>query len=477
MTVLALRLAAHINGVSKLHGEVSRGMWRNIWPGLTTGEVPISHITNGVHPRTWIAHEMLEIFDRYFGPRFQDEPSDLTIWERIDRISDEEFWRAHERRREHMVANVRQRLEEDVLSSSVLTITIARRFATYKRANLLLQDPERLVRLLTDSERPIQLIIGGKAHPRDLPGKDLIREIFHFSNQPEVRSRVVFMENYDMGLARSLTSGSDVWLNTPRRKYEASGTSGMKASINGVLNVSILDGWWEEAYDPAMGWAIGGGEQYDNDDIQDDIESKLLYDLLEREIIPMFYERGRDGLPRRWIEMMKRAIAAVGKQFASHRMLLEYANNYYLPANESSGELKAESYSLTRDLNSYLQKVRSAWDSLRIVEMRSSGQDTVRVGATVDFSAKVQLGTLQPEDLLVELVQGPMTTLGEFGLITRAPMTCESADKGQAVFSVSTVSAYTGLQGNSVRLLPRHPALRHPFMPGLVKWADGDTKG
>lgn len=477
MTVLALRFAAHSNGVSKLHGKVSRRMWKSIWPGLTVDEIPISHITNGVHPRTWIAHEKLNLMDRYFGPSFHHEPSNLETWKRIDRISDEEFWRVHERRREHMVAFVRQRQGEDVLSSSVLTITVARRFATYKRSNLLLRDPERLVRLLTDNERPVQIIFGGKAHPRDAGGKELIRQIYHFSNQPEVRSRVVFMENYDIGLARYLTSGSDIWLNTPRRPYEASGTSGMKASMNGVLNLSILDGWWEEAYNPSMGWAIGGGEQYDNDETQDDIESKLLFDLLEREIIPMFYERGRDGLPREWIGRMKNAISVVGSGFASHRMLMEYTENLYAPASNSSGELQADDYALVRDLNAYLQKVRSAWDSLEITEMRSATHGTVRVGIGMEFSAKVRLGPLQPEDLLVELVQGPMTALREFGSIGRKAMTCRGVNDGVGKFTVSTVSTATGLLGFSVRLLPSHPALANPFLPGLVKWADGETAG
>ena len=476
MTILALRLAAHINGVSKLHGEVSRRMWKNIWPGLTIDEIPISHITNGVHPRSWIAHEMLNIMDRYFGPRFQGEPSDLVIWERVNRISDEELWRAHERRREHMVAFVRQRQDADVLSPSVLTITVARRFATYKRANLLLRDPDRLIRLLTDKERPIQLIIGGKAHPKDMPGKELIRQIFHFSNQPEVRSRVVFMENYDIGVARYLTSGSDVWLNTPRRTFEASGTSGMKASINGVLNVSILDGWWEEGYDPSMGWAIGSGEQYDNEEFQDDIESKALYDLLEREIIPAFYDRGVDGLPREWIKRMKGAISQVGREFASHRMLMEYTDRYYLSASEGYDKLKPDKYATTRNLSEYLQKVRSVWNSMEIVEMQSSHPDTVRVGDTVSFSAKVNLGPLKPQDVLVELVYGQVTSLGEFNSTTRAAMTCEDESQNPSLFAVSTVSAHAGLQGYSVRVLPRHPALLHPFLPGLVKWADGDTE-
>ena len=476
MTVLALRLAAHANGVSKLHGEVSRHMWRNIWPGLVASEIPISHITNGVHPRTWIAHEMLATMDRYFGPRFQDEPFNLSLWERVHRVSDEELWRSHERRREHMVAFIRQREDANVLSPSVLTITVARRFATYKRSHLLLRDPDRLIRLLTDKERPIQLIFGGKAHPHDLAGKDLIREIVHFSSKPEVKNCVLFAENYDIGLAKYLTSGSDVWLNTPRRTFEASGTSGMKASMNGVLNVSVLDGWWEEGYDPALGWAIGGGEKYENDEIQDDIESKALYDLLEREIIPAFYDRGVDGLPRRWIEKMKHAIAVVGAEFASYRMLMEYHNEYYYPATERYKRLIDGGYGPVRDLNTYLERVRSAWSSVDIVEIESNQPTSVRVGDELQFRVKVQLGPLKTEDVLVELVHGPVNGLGEFGTLTRIPMVCKDGGENPSTFTVSARSTNTGLQGFSVRILPKHPALAHPFLPGLVKWADGGTE-
>ncbi|MDR1637382.1 MAG: alpha-glucan family phosphorylase, partial [Treponema sp.] len=321
MTVLALKLAAYANGVAKLHGVVSRDMWKGLWPGLPLDEIPIHHVTNGVHPRTWVSSGMVDLLDRYFGPHFEDEPTDLSIWDRMDRISDEELWRTHERRRERLVAFVRDRIRlrlertgagrhyagqaEDALSPYALTLCFARRFATYKRGNLLLRDPERLLRLVKDNDRPVQLIFAGKAHPHDMPGKDLIRDIIHFAEKYDVTSRIVFVENYDMTVARYLTSGGDVWLNTPRRPLEASGTSGMKASMNGVLNCSILDGWWDEAYNSQVGWAIGHGELYRDEKLQDDVESKALYDLLERDIVPLFYQRGRDGLPREWIKMMK----------------------------------------------------------------------------------------------------------------------------------------------------------------------------
>ncbi len=275
LTVLALRLSAYNNGVSRLHGEVSRQMWHRIWPSLPLEEIPIAHITNGVHPRSWITHDMIDLLDRYFGPEFHDTPTNLEIWDRIDRVSDEELWRTHERRRERMVAFARMRLQQQLerrgvtnselsrsanaLSPYALTISFARRFAAYKRADLLLSDPDRLIKLLTNNERPIQMIFAGKAHPHDLAGKEIIKKIVHFTSDPRVASRIVFLEDYDMTMSRYLVSGSDLWLNTPRRPLEASGTSGMKAAMNGTLNLSILDGWWDEAYSTHIGWAVGQG--------------------------------------------------------------------------------------------------------------------------------------------------------------------------------------------------------------------------
>ncbi len=374
LTVLALRLSAFNNGVSRLHGEVSRGMWERIWPSLPLDEVPIGHITNGVHPRTWITHDMIDLLDRYFGPEFHDTPTNLEIWDRIDRISDEELWRTHERRRERLVAFARQRLREqlerrgvtnselsrgaDALSPYTLTICFARRFATYKRADLLLSDPERLMRLLTDTERPVQMIFAGKAHPHDLPGKEIIKKIVHFASDPRVASRIVFLEDYDMTMSRYLISGSDLWLNTPRRPLEASGTSGMKAAINGTLNLSILDGWWDEAYSTDIGWAIGRGEEYEDHALQDEVESKALYDLLEREIIPLFYTRGMDGLPREWIRRMKESMRDVGKRFSSHRMLLEICGQLLHARAGERADILRKGYALCREAAAYLARLR-----------------------------------------------------------------------------------------------------------------------
>ncbi|MFH2116020.1 MAG: alpha-glucan family phosphorylase, partial [Spirochaetota bacterium] len=487
MTILALKLSAYANGVAKLHGVVSRDMWQNLWPGLSKDEIPIGHVTNGVHPRTWISNTLLELLDRYFGPRFAEEPANLAIWDRIERISDEELWRTHERRRERLVVFARDRLRvqmrrmgvsekglvraNDALSPYALTISFARRFATYKRGNLLLSDPDRLLRLLSDPHRPIQIIFAGKAHPHDMPGKEIIKELVHFSRRDDVQSRIIFLENYDMTMARYLTSGSDVWLNTPRRPLEASGTSGMKAGLNGVLNCSILDGWWDEGYNPELGWAIGKGEEYTDTELQDEIESKALYDLLEREIVPTFYERGRDSLPRDWIRMMKNSIRDTGKYFSFHRMLMEYSERYYDPALENARRLKAGKLEAARSVADYLDLARKEWHNLSVEDIRTTALPVMDRGDHINIDARVRLGALKPAQVLVELYHGPVSSTGEIYNPVRVEMKDTGSQGGAHEYTIEVECTVTGQHGYSVRILPRHPDLVHPFIPGLVRWA------
>jgi len=468
MTVLAIRLSAYSNAVSALHGEVSRDMWKALWPGLPTVEVPITSITNGVHIRTWLSHDMTDLLDRYFGPRFYDDPTHLDIWERIDRVSDEELWRTHERRKERLVAFARERLGRqyrsrgvprnqlseagEVLSPYAFTISFARRFATYKRATLLFRDKERLYRLLTNTEFPVQIIFSGKAHPHDVPGKNLIKDIFHFAQEPEIRRRIVFLENYDMGIAKYLVSGCDLWLNTPRRPMEASGTSGMKAAINGVLNCSILDGWWAEGYDASLGWAIGSGEYYEDEEEQDEIESKLLYELLEREIIPRFFDRGRDGLPREWIGMMKSSMRELGPQFASHRMLMEYTDQFYVPALENARRVRQHDYKGSKALAAYLAKLNANWSDIAVVTAPAIPDRPLQVGESLELAAEVKLGELGAEDVSVEVFYGPMTTTGEIGNPSVASMKHAGAGTGGAERYTAQINlAYAGRQGLAVR--------------------------
>ncbi|TVQ22973.1 MAG: glycosyltransferase family 1 protein [Spirochaetaceae bacterium] len=485
MTILAVRLSAYNNAVSELHGAVSRDMWKQIWPGLPVHEVPIKSITNGVHPRTWLNHDLQDVLDRYFGPRFYDDPTYLEIWNRMDRVSDEELWRTHERRKERLVTFVRERLRSQlkrrglsgtqlgtanqVLSPYSFTISFARRFATYKRATLLFRDRDRLYKLLTNTERPVQVIFSGKAHPHDVPGKNLIKDIVHFAQQPELRSRIVFVENYDMGIAKYLVSGADLWMNTPRRPMEASGTSGMKAAINGVLNCSILDGWWAEGYTPDVGWAIGSGEYYEDEEEQDEVESKLLYDLLEREILPLYFDRGRDGLPHEWIRMMKASMAELAPRFSSHRMLMEYADHFYRPALANAARVRAGAYKAAKSLAEHMARLRKAWPSIQVVTEPALPDRRLNVGDDVELQTRIHLGDLKPDDVTVELYHGPMSTLDEIAAPTRTPMTAKGAgDNGTYAFTAVIRCTTAGRQGLSVRVLPRHPQLVDEFVPGFV---------
>jgi starch phosphorylase len=473
MTVLALRLSTYSNAVSELHGRVSREMWTNVWPQLPKEEIPISSITNGVHVRNWIGHDMLHLLDRYFGPRFYDDPTHLEIWDRMDRISDEELWRTHERRKERLVAFSRERLRQhlahrgvtgaqldiasEVLSPYAFTISFARRFATYKRATLLFRDRERLIRLLTNPDMPVQLIFSGKAHPHDVPGKNLIKDIIHISSQPELRSRIVFLENYDIGTAKYLVSGSDLWLNTPRRPMEASGTSGMKAAINGVLNCSILDGWWAEGYDPSLGWAIGSGESYEDVEEQDEIESKLLYDLLEREIIPLYFDRGPDGLPRGWIKKMKTSMRTLGPRFDSHRMLMEYCDQFYKPALQSAITLRETNHAAVKGLAAHLEKIKAEWPGVEVVKTPDPPAQPLSVGMKMEVVASVKLGKLSPDDVVVEIYSGVMTSTGEISDGSVTIMDHDGTDgDGVHAYKASVPCSAAGRYGMAVRVVPRY---------------------
>jgi starch phosphorylase len=494
MTILALRLAAHSNGVSRLHGQVSRHMWQGIWPGVPEDETPIVHVTNGVHFRSWISHGMDQLYDRYLGPRWREEPADQEIWQRVEHIPAEELWRTHERRRERLVTFTRRRLRaqlerrgapqaeieaaDEVLNSEALTIGFARRFATYKRAALLLRDPERLARILNDPDRPVQIIFAGKAHPKDDAGKELIRQVVSLARQDRFRRRVVFLEDYDMAIARYLVQGADVWLSTPRRPREASGTSGMKAVANGVLNLSTLDGWWDEAFQPEVGWAIGRGESYDDPNYQDQVEAEALYELLERDVVPTFYNRGADGLPRRWIARMKASIGYLCHFFNTHRMVREYTERFYLPAASRYRQLTADKMARARALAAWKARIWENWAQVRIGALDADPFTELQVGSAIRVRARVHLGNLTPDDVTVELYVGRVDADGDIVEAEATPMQpIGPAENGGYLFEASAVPCRkSGLHGYSARVLPRHPDLTSPFIPGLIAWAAPDEK-
>jgi glycogen phosphorylase len=493
MTVLALRLASFSNGVSQLHGVVSRRMWNPIWNGVPESEVPIGHVTNGVHFRSWVSFEMNQLYDRYLGPNWREEPADPKLWQRAEAIPAAELWRTHERRRERLVAYARQRLRaqlvgrgapqsalddaDEVLNPDALTIGFGRRFATYKRANLLIRDPERLERLLNDPQCPVQIIFAGKAHPQDTEGKQLIQAIIKMAARPEFRRKIVFLENYDMAIARYMVQGSDVWLNTPLRPMEASGTSGMKALANGVLNVSTLDGWWDEAWrfrgddGSDVGWAIGRGEPYLDLADQDQVEAEALYELLERQIVPTFYERRADGMPPKWIALMKTSIAKLCPEFNMHRMVKQYTEAYYLVTHSRYLNLRAEDSVRARRLADWLTKVEAAWPLVRVDSLKNDVAE-IRLGEQVLVSARVALNGLTAEDVAVQVVSGSVDAAGEItNPVTVAMQPSGRDDPGGELFqAVLKPSAKTGLHGYSIRILPRHPDLINSFLPGLITW-------
>ncbi len=489
MAVLALHLAGKANGVSQLHGRVSRRMWKGVWPGVPEDEIPISSITNGVHPNTWVSgRDVGALFDRYLGYRWKDDPTDPMVWESVERIPSDELWRVHERRRERLVSFARQQLvaqlerqgaspaevktAREVLNPETLTIGFSRRFATYKRATLLFRQLDRLSRILNDRNRPVQIIIAGKAHPNDNQGKELIRQIIHFARQEEFRRQIVFLEDYDMVVARYLVRGADLWLTTPRRPLEASGTSGMKVAFNGGLNLSVLDGWWNEAYDASLGWAIGRGEEYVDLDYQDEVEANAVYNLLEKEIVPLFYDRDVNGLPRGWIARMKNSLRALCPVFNTHRMVEEYTEAMYMPCVERSERLMAEEMIRAKELARWKSTLRSRWPELQILRVEADAPSEVSVGSLVEVRADVHLGEIQPEDITVELFHGPVDADQRIRAGASIQMICvERHENGEYGFAGSIPCSASGLHGYSVRVLPSHEDLSTPYEPGLILWA------
>jgi starch phosphorylase len=488
LPVMALKFASNSNGVSLLHGEVSREMWQWMFPDLPKSEVPVDAITNGVHVQSWTSREMSQIFDRYLGATWRSNPSDPEVWKFADGIPDVELWRAHERRRERLVVFARERLKqqyrdrgftqtqiaeaEEALNPDALTIGFARRFATYKRATLIFRDIARLDRILNNPDFPMQIIFAGKAHPHDKPGKEFIRQIVEFTSLPQFRGRVLFLENYDMTIARYLVQGVDVWLNNPRRPKEASGTSGMKVIYNGGLNLSTPDGWWDEAYAPDYGWSIGNREDYpeDQEEMQDDIESHTLYNLLENDVVPTFYRRDRNNLPREWIEKVKASLRDLAPQFSTHRMVKDYAVRYYLPAHDRYMALTTPSPERGLRYADWLEKIKHSWASVKVLDVEINS-DHLKVGNDLKVNALVDLGNLTPSDVRVQLYTGNLDTDGNIMDGEAHDMEHTGGNNGKFAFEGSLSYASSGDRGISVRVLPKHEDLPDPFLTGYIRWA------
>ena len=487
MSTLALRLSAHSNGVSRLHGRTSKELWKKVWHHHPVEDVPIDYVTNGIHVPTWISGDMAVLFDRYLGADWAEDPDNERIFEQVEKVTNAELWRTHERCREYLVGFTRRRLAEqltsrgasmtdvqaasEVLSPDALTIGFARRFATYKRATLLFRDPDRLDHILNHPKRPVQIIIAGKAHPQDNDGKEFIQYIVHITRQERFRRRVVFLEDYNTYVAKRLVSGSDLWLNTPRRPLEACGTSGMKALANGSLNLSVLDGWWDEAYQPDIGWALGHGEVYQNHEAQDDIESRELYALLEEQVVSLFYQRGSDGIPGGWVDKMRAGLQRLVPFFNSHRMVQDYASRYYLPCSTRYHGLCSNDFSGAKDLATWRQRLMTSWHEVSVAGITSRNDLEMSVGTEMDAVARVKLGPLSPEDVTVEAYYGRLDPNGDF--LERETATLEATDSADGVFTFSGTipCARTGRYGFTVRVTPSHKRLENRFVMGLVTWA------
>jgi starch phosphorylase len=496
MAHMGLRLAQRANGVSLLHGRVSRAMFNELWPGFDPDEVPIGSITNGVHGPTWAAPQWMELGRELAGSEAFRDPasfSEPALWERLQQVDPGHMWWIRSQLRELLVEDVRRRLRsswqergaseaelgwiDTAFDPSVLTVGFARRVPTYKRLTLMLRDPDRMERLLLDEKRPIQMIVAGKSHPDDDGGKALIQQVVRFADRPEVRHRIAFLPDYDMSMARLLYWGCDVWLNNPLRPLEACGTSGMKSALNGGLNLSIRDGWWDEWYDGENGWEIPTATGVTDENRRDDLEANALYNLLEKAVAPKFYERDESGLPRRWVEMVRHTLQVLGPKVLASRMVREYTDKYYAPAGQSQRQavepVSGKPYANARALAAYRQRVSDAWPKLQITEVDSAGlPDTPLLGSELTLTATVRSAGLRPDEVTVQAVLGRVDAGDTLLDPLCVPMAhTGTADDGDEVFSTTTPLPVSGSVGYTVRVLPHNDLLAADNELGLVALA------
>ena len=488
MAVLALKIVGKKNGVSKLHGAVSRKLFNAIWPDTVVDEVPITHVTNGVHSCTWLAPNLKELYNAYMRPFWQERVHELEVWNDIDSIPDKDLWNAHVAQKEKLIKLVRNNIRtqkirhgapvedineiEKMLDSNALTIGFARRFATYKRADLIFKDIERITKILNDPNKPVQIIFAGKPHPADIQGQDLVKKIYEISNMPQFKGKVFLLENYNMHVARYLVSGVDVWLNNPRRPLEASGTSGEKAGLNGVVNFSILDGWWHEGFDGENGWAIGDDTEYTNYELQDSADSISIYNILENEIIPAYYDKDECGYSKKWLKKMKASIKTVGGNYNTSRMLCDYLNDLYIPQIRNI----TSSHSSTDEISSLVEwekHVRENWQNVKILSKGSLEELSTNAGDKISMSCQVQLGKLSPSDVMVELYYGKFDNNGQLVNSSYREMTLSNTlDDNAHEYTIGVTIDNGGSYGYTFRVLPTHPLLINKQDLSLVKWLE-----
>jgi starch phosphorylase len=488
MTRLALQGSRHHNGVSRIHGNVSSHILSDMWPQVTPAESPMDYITNGVHVSTFLAQEWQDLFDNKLGYEWRRRLTDAAFWSKLEQIPDHHFWAVHQALKTQMLHSVHHRVTQqhlrnhgsvahlermlkhaNPLDPNVLTIGFARRFATYKRATLMFENMDWLRQIINDADRPVLFVFAGKAHPADRPGQDLIRRIHEISRWPEFEGKLLMVEGYDLGFARRLVSGCDVWLNNPIYPLEASGTSGMKAAMNGVLNLSVTDGWWDEGYDGTNGWAIKPAPEYFDDARRNREDSQALYELLQDQVLPMYYRRNELGLSSEWIRMAKRSIISLLPRFNSTRMVMEYVNKFYGPASRQWRRYSEAQFAAARDLAAWKARVRQAWGG---VSLRRLEEPLKRItyGESIELKVAVQLNGLTPDDVRVEVLVGRASKQGQDRDLQAVPMHAQSHDGGECQFHLELTPELCGKLLYRVRIYPYHELLTHPFETGLMVW-------
>jgi glycogen phosphorylase len=481
MAHMGLRIGQRANGVSKLHGVVSRDMFADLWPGFDSTEVPIGSVTNGVHAPTWMSRDICELAEREVGPAILDEGTD---WSAIDKIDGGELWQVRRDLRERLVGEIRRRIKASALQRGmteaelgwtasafdpdVLTIGFARRVPSYKRLTLMLREEDRLRALLLDPARPVQIVIAGKSHPADDGGKQLIAQMVKFADKADVRHRIAFLPDYDIAMARYLYWGVDVWLNNPLRPLEACGTSGMKAALNGALNLSIRDGWWDEWFDGENGWAIPSADGVIDSERRDDLEATAMYDLVEMHVAPRFYDRDRSDVPTRWVQMVRHTLKSLGPKVLASRMVGDYVRTLYAPAAKSATEMTADNFACARTLAHWRTKVLNAWPGVAVLHVDSQLADEPQLGGVLTLRAEVALNGLSPDDVDVEAVYGAIEGDDRLVDIEAVSLKAVESEDGSRRFEGDVPLARTGAFGYTVRVLPRNDLLASPVEMGLL---------
>ena len=487
MGILALKVAGKKNGVSKLHGAVSRELFGDVWPDIAANESPITYVTNGIHTCSWLSPKLKELYNKYLMPYWQDNIHEDKVWEKINNIPDKTLWETHQDRKEKLLKlvkdNTTQRLRrsgysyEEIneitskLNPNALTIGFARRFATYKRATLIFKDLERITQILNNSEKPVQLIFAGKAHPADKEGQDLIKRIHEISMMPQFKGKIFLLENYNIAMSQYLVSGVDVWLNNPRRPMEASGTSGQKASVNGVINFSVLDGWWAEGYNQENGWTIGTNAEYNSYEEQDIADSQSMYRTLEDKIIPTYYNKNEEGISPKWIRIMKNSIISTGGKYSTARMLVDYTNNLYMPLCNLTKKYY-QNVDTVAEYNLWKKNLYINWKDIKITQTNNLDNITIDAGNNIEVKCEVELPNVDLENITVECYYGKILDNGIVENVSIIPMKLTGKDEENKKYEYTTkIELKTGGNyGYTFRVMPKHEMLLDAENLNLVKW-------